>query len=165
MGNLPAVFYKPAIVEEIISRLSAGETLAAICKSEHLPSTRAVHQWRVKHEKFATLYADARLCQAHTIFDKTIDIAMALVATTDEEVKTAEAFGFYNITHQRANVAINALQTAAARLAPKEYAANQKGGGIIAVQINTNLGDGKTPEQGDNAKYVVTIEQESADGE
>ncbi len=161
MGNRLAIFYKPAIVEEIVSRLSAGETLAAICKSEHLPSTRAVHQWRVKHEKFATLYADARQCQAHTIFDTSIDIAMALVSSDE----VADKLGYLGVTHQRANVAINALQTAAARLAPKEYAANQKGGGIIAVQINTNLGDGKTPEQGDNAKYVVTIEQESVDGE
>ena len=161
MGKQVATLYQPAIVEEIVSRLSAGETLAAICKDEHLPATRTVHMWRVKHEKFATLYADARLCQAHTIFDTSIDIAMALVS----DPETAAKLGYEGVTHQKANVAINALQTAAARLAPKEYAANQKGGGIIAVQINTNLGDGKTPEQGDNAKYVVTIEQEPTDGE
>ncbi len=159
-NKLPAL-YQPEAVEEIISRLSAGETLTAICNDEHLPATCTVHAWRIRHEEFATLYADARLSQAHTLFDMSVDVARALVS--DDEA--ADKLGYLGITHQRANVAINAFQTAAARIAPKEYAANQKGGGIIAVQINTNLGDGKTPEGGDNAKYVVTIDQRKSDDE
>lgn len=160
MGNPLAILYKPEIVEEVITRLSAGETLTAICKDENLPATRTIHAWRIKHEDFSKLYSEARLSQAHTLFDMSVDVAKALISGVDVAAK----LGYPNITHQRANVAINAFQIAASRLAPKEYAANQKGGGIIAVQINTNLGDGKTPEGGDNAKYVVTIDQEKVDG-
>lgn len=50
----------PAIEEEILDRLSGGETLRSICRDEHMPSWRAVYQWIDGDEDFATRIAHAR---------------------------------------------------------------------------------------------------------
>ena len=40
-----AVPKSDSIVDDIVSRLSAGETLVAICKSNSMPTVRAVNMW------------------------------------------------------------------------------------------------------------------------
>ena len=53
--------YSPEIAAEICERLANGESLRAICKSEHLPTEAAVRQWALDdHKGFASHYARAR---------------------------------------------------------------------------------------------------------
>ncbi len=46
--------------QEICDRLSTGETLVDICKSEHMPDVQTVYLWKTKHEQFNEAFARAR---------------------------------------------------------------------------------------------------------
>ncbi|WP_408871303.1 hypothetical protein [Gluconobacter oxydans] len=53
--------YTPEIAEEILERLSDGESLASICEREGMPSRGAVNHWVITdHDGFASRYACAR---------------------------------------------------------------------------------------------------------
>jgi hypothetical protein len=50
----------PEIEAEIISRLSAGEPLAQICRDGHMPSTDTAREWQRQDEAFSRAIAGAR---------------------------------------------------------------------------------------------------------
>lgn len=52
--------YKPAVAKAICERLSKGEPLAEICRSEGMPPVRTVSQWKADHPRFAADFARAR---------------------------------------------------------------------------------------------------------
>lgn len=52
--------YSPEIAEEIASRLSKGEPLAAICREEGMPSVSTVNNWRNADEAFSGRIVRAR---------------------------------------------------------------------------------------------------------
>lgn len=52
--------YTLALAEEVCERLSNGETLQDICRSEHMPEVRTVNRWTEAHESFASDFAQAR---------------------------------------------------------------------------------------------------------
>ena len=65
-----------AVVEEICSRLSAGESLNAICEDAHLPERQTVHRWVViDHEGFSSKYTRARQSQALRWAEEIMSIA------------------------------------------------------------------------------------------
>ncbi len=57
--NTPTT-YSPEIVEQITARLSTGETMEDICRSEGMPSSRAVRNWIAEREDVASAIAHAR---------------------------------------------------------------------------------------------------------
>jgi hypothetical protein len=52
--------YDPAKAKTICERLSKGEPLAEICRSEGMPPVRTVSQWKADHPEFAADFARAR---------------------------------------------------------------------------------------------------------
>jgi len=50
----------PEIDDEIIERLSKGEPMAVICRSEHMPTDRTVRRWQDDDADFASAIARAR---------------------------------------------------------------------------------------------------------
>ncbi len=48
------------IEDEIIRRLSTGEPMAVICRSEHMPEDRTVRRWQDADADFASAIARAR---------------------------------------------------------------------------------------------------------
>lgn len=52
--------YTPEIAEEIVSRMSEGEPLAAICRDEHMPHRSTVYDWQKADEAFSRRIACAR---------------------------------------------------------------------------------------------------------
>lgn len=52
--------YTPELAAEICERLSTGEPLAQICRSEHMPAVRTVSDWKAIHSGFAADFAHAR---------------------------------------------------------------------------------------------------------
>jgi hypothetical protein len=52
--------YTEEKAQEICDRLSLGETLVDICKSDHLPTVDGVYLWKNTHEQFNTDFARAR---------------------------------------------------------------------------------------------------------
>lgn len=51
----------PALMDEIVDRISSGETLWAICRDTHMPSWRTVYDWTYADEEFASRIARARI--------------------------------------------------------------------------------------------------------
>lgn len=58
MGK-PSTFTE-ALADEICQRLSTGEPLTDICRSEGMPAVRTVSDWKKAHDAFATAFAEAR---------------------------------------------------------------------------------------------------------
>ena len=67
--------YTPEIAQEIADRLSKGEPLAAICRDEHMPSTRTVSTWRENDTEFSASIARAREDGYDAIAEECLKIA------------------------------------------------------------------------------------------
>ena len=69
--------YTEEIAREILDRMSAGETLRAICKDEHLPCRTTVSAWAVDDRPpgFADRYARARQYQADAMAEEALDLS------------------------------------------------------------------------------------------
>jgi hypothetical protein len=68
--------YTEAIAAEICERIAKGETLAQICRDEHMPARRTVVDWALNdHEAFAARYAQAREAQIDHWADEITEIA------------------------------------------------------------------------------------------
>lgn len=87
VGRPPS--YSQAFADEIIRRLTDGETLSKICRDEHLPARSTVLLWVVDDvEKFSDRYAKARAIQLDSWGDETIDIADD--TTDDFKIETSK---------------------------------------------------------------------------
>lgn len=60
---------------EILRRLSEGETLVAICKTEGMPTRQTVGNWRRGNKDFDTAYYEAMEQGCHALLDETLAIA------------------------------------------------------------------------------------------
>lgn len=67
--------YTPELATHVCERLSAGESLRAVCRDESMPSTTTVMKWAAEIPEFAEQYAKARtlLLQHHA--EDLVDIA------------------------------------------------------------------------------------------
>jgi len=52
--------YSEKVADEIIRRISEGETLRSICRDEKMPAWRTVYAWRAENEEFSARFARAR---------------------------------------------------------------------------------------------------------
>lgn len=67
--------YTPEAAAEICTRLSGGEPLASICRSEGMPAVRTVSDWKAAHPSFAADFARARDEGYDAIATDCLDIA------------------------------------------------------------------------------------------
>jgi hypothetical protein len=76
MAGRPST-YTHEIEAEILERLASGESLRAICQSDHLPSDFTVRNWVIqdKPPEFAARYAHARGMGLDAIAEEIIEIA------------------------------------------------------------------------------------------
>ena len=99
--------FLPDEAAEICARISEGESLAAVCRDDYLPSVRTVMRWLAENEAFRQDYTRAREAKADADADNIGDIAARVLS------------GEYD--PQAARVAIDALKWAAAKMQPKKY--------------------------------------------
>lgn len=64
-----------AIEQEICKRLSEGESLRSICRSEGMPNEATVRFWEREDEAFSTQTARAREIGCHSMADECLEIA------------------------------------------------------------------------------------------
>lgn len=95
------------IAEEICTRLALGESLAAICRDDHMPCRVTVYSWLRKFDDFLNDYTRAREDQGHTSADEIIEIRNMLMRG--------------EISHNQARVAIDSLKWEAGKRLPKIY--------------------------------------------
>lgn len=67
--------YTVALADEICERIAHGESLRAICMSEHMPNKSTVFHWLQQVELFRYRYEKARESQADSLVDDILSIA------------------------------------------------------------------------------------------
>lgn len=67
--------FTQALADRICERLSAGETLRAVCRDEGMPHERTVRTWALHHETFSPQYAQARETGYATLADEILELA------------------------------------------------------------------------------------------
>lgn len=113
--------YTKAKADEIINRISAGESLTNICKDKHMPDVKTVYNWMHcdEHSPFFQAYLRARKIQADGKFDEISDIC--------KELKEGK------IDHNTARVLLDAKKFEASKLNPHVY------GDKIQVDQDTSI--------------------------
>lgn len=67
--------YTDAIADEILERLSGGETLSSICRAEGMPHRSTVHDWKRAHAAFGVSFLEAKVDGYDAIADECLRIA------------------------------------------------------------------------------------------
>lgn len=68
--------YTPEVAEEILERLSSGESLRAICRDAHLPAESTVRKWAMVQDSwFSAQYAHAREIGYACIADELLELS------------------------------------------------------------------------------------------
>lgn len=98
--------YTPELGAEICRRLSTGESVRTIAKSDGMPAPATIWVWLTKHPDFQEQYTRAREAQAEFLADEIVEIADSAVDSDSS---------------QAARVRIDARKWVAAKLRPKKY--------------------------------------------
>ena len=77
-----ATLRTPEIVDDVIARISKGETLAAICRTPGYPATRTFYDWVEGDEELSARFARARKVGFDAIAEEALDIADGDPGTT-----------------------------------------------------------------------------------
>ena len=72
--------YTDELANEIVKRLSEGESLLAICRDQHMPDRSTIHDWVLGitggiPDDFSRNYTRAREMQAEVYFDQVVTIS------------------------------------------------------------------------------------------
>jgi len=83
--------YNADMVAELLTRMTAGETLTSICQDVRMPHISTIYDWEGQLPEFAEAIARARQESAHALVDKAMDITDDLEgAKTLTEVRVGE---------------------------------------------------------------------------
>ena len=125
----PTKYSKP-IVDEILHRIVAGESLNKILKDDHLPCMSTVFSWLTDDTKpeFLDKYNKAKELQAEYYADELIDIADdAANDYQDKVLASGEVVTVVNSEHiQRSRLRVDTRKWVAAKLLPKRYGDKQE---------------------------------------
>lgn len=83
VGRAPHIFYSPEIGERILHLYTEGESLAAIAKSEGMPSYTTILKWCRDSSKFAAEFERARAARAIYFEDQVAAIAQSPAVDKD----------------------------------------------------------------------------------
>ncbi len=117
--------YSEDVVDEVLSRIAAGESLTGICKDKHLPTRKTFCQWLDQRPALYGRYVRARELQADSYADKIADTSKRLL---DGEVDP-----------NAARVAIDGFKWIACKLRPGQYGekieakVEHTGGGYLEI--------------------------------
>ena len=128
----------PENCDEIIERLTNGETLTGICRDKHLPARTTILLYRNKNPRFADRYARARRDQMDVWSDEIIDISDD--GTTDYVIKKGRNGVEYEAVDQehiqRSRLRVDTRKFLMAKIAPHVYGdhVEVKHSGDVTVQ-------------------------------
>ena len=135
--------YSRELADTICQRLSDGESLRTICKTEEMPVLSTVMKWLSEEDKqyFSEQYAKAREMWADNVFDELFEIAddgtNDYIEANDPDNPGYRANGELVA---RSRLRVDTRKWALARMSPKKYGDRQ------AVD-HTNKGDKFEPTQ------------------
>ncbi|MFT8365828.1 MAG: hypothetical protein ABF623_08185 [Gluconobacter cerinus] len=136
--------YTPEIAEEILERLSDGESLASICGREGMPSRGAVNHWVINdHEGFASRYACAREAGLMVMADDILNISDDGQNDTYKDADGNEKTNQDVV--QRSRLRVDSRKWLLSNLLPKQYGDRVAGAPSGEVNLNqiddSNLDD------------------------
>lgn len=154
MGRPPV--YGQDTRDEICRRISLGESLISICKSEGMPTKTAVLDWLFKEPEFASQYARAREAQAEHYLDE-------IIAISDDSLLDTEMGedGVERTNHEvvsRAKLRVDTRKWAMSKLAPKKY------GDKIQQTIDGNLDIRQQSDDDLNARITELLAKAGTPG-
>lgn len=118
----PSIYTKELALE-ICNRLSNRELLIDICKDDKMPHESTVYQWvNEDREGFSEMYARARACQAHALFEETLKIADDTDYDGGDEVDPESGRTLWNLDHiNRMRLRIDTRKFYISKVLPKIY--------------------------------------------
>lgn len=116
--------YSPELSDKICARLSHGESMRSVAKSDDMPSTVTMFAWMRRHPEFLSQYARAKEESADALVEEMIDIADD--ATNDymenmDQEGSAAGYKFMGENVQRSKLRIDARKWVSSKLKPKKY--------------------------------------------
>lgn len=125
------------VIDTVLSRVAAGESIVAICSDADMPSQKSWYKWLSEDTgDLGERYVRARDVQADAIFDEILQIADD--AANDYMERTGEGnegWQLHGEHVQRSRLRIDARKWMAGKLAPKKY------GDKIAVELTDSLSE------------------------
>ena len=122
MGR-PTIFNQ-SIADIICIRISEGESLREIVKTDGMPDRSTVYEWLLRNKEFADQYTRAREEQADTYADEIIAIAdeqPEIIAVVDKKTGALIEHKLDNAFLQWQKNRIDARKWTAMKLKPKKY--------------------------------------------
>jgi hypothetical protein len=118
--------YTLELAARICARLSEGESLRSVCKSDDMPATSTIFLWIQRHKEFSEQYARAKEESADALAEEILDIAddgsndwMKRFSKDDPE---GAASWMLNGEHvQRSRLRVDTRKWIASKLKPKKY--------------------------------------------
>ena len=162
--------YTEEIADEILMRLSNGESIPQICEDSHMPSPAAVFRWLEKESSFRDRYVHARTNMAHLLFDQCLTIAddasADVIETTDAKGNAVTVSNPSAVA--RARLMVETRFRMAGRLAPSVYSERAD---VTAQQVNVQVNaltvDARqlAPEQRDSLRQLLLQAQRDSDSQ
>ena len=147
--------YTNKLADLICSRLSEGESLRTVCKSEDMPCKTTVFMWLRTNKRFLDQYTRAKEESADALTDEMLDIADdGQNDWMDRLGENGENEGYQlNGEHiQRSRLRIETRKWLAMKLKPKKYGDK--------LQQDINITD-KTPKEMTDAELEEAIKRNS----
>lgn len=136
-------YNKDEVFDDICARISEGESLRSVLRSDGMPNRNTVYEWLKHDESKANQYARATNDRADTIFDEMFDIADD--GANDKVI--VDGVEKLNTDHiQRSRLRIDTRKWALSKMNPKKYGdkIQQEHSGKIETPAKVNLNiDGK----------------------
>jgi len=113
-----------ALTDDICARISAGESLRAVCRDDGMPAPSTFLLWVKDDEALAEQYARAMEARADALFDEMFDIADDARNDWMEKLnRDGEVVGeiLNKEAVMRSSLRVDVRKWALARMAPKKY--------------------------------------------
>lgn len=131
MGGLSVI--RPELADEIVKRISEGETLRGICRDAHMPNWSSVYDWIHGNEDFAQRIARARELGADAIAEDIFSIIDEEPPTTATQFGEKVDAGYVAWQKNRAEQRLKLL----AKWSPKKYGEKTD----VNMNVTNSLGE------------------------
>lgn len=116
--------YTAKLSDNICAKLSEGQSLRTVCKSDDMPCKATIFSWLRTNESFLDQYTRAKQESADALTDEMLDIADD---STNDYIKTDEGDKKVDQEHiQRSRLRIETRKWLASKLKPKKYGDRQQ---------------------------------------
>ena len=140
-GGRPKYNWTPEIEDEILCRITHGESLRAISEDESIPASSTIYQHLIESKEFAEKYAHAREAQMEAMADEILAIADDTThdTMTVKNVKVAD-----NEWINRSRLRVDTRKWLMSKLACKKYGdklvhTGADGAGPIQAEVTVNF--------------------------